>query len=373
MIGLTYTHTNYTENNKLLPNYYYFLSKIYPETKNAYDDIAHFVYNGSLLSELSDLRHTRFFDSPVTQQILANAYENEIIYKFLWVTSHKENNHNDQKLIELFNTYFEIDYEELLEKYCSQCNRWELLSRHNNVRKQEYTDRKEVIELYLSFIEHICTIADQPHYGEAHRTFAAKHLIVEDKPWTTWEASRRWENVLITLGNNSYETLIHELVHFTHNFFEDIYEETSFDQLVTDSIEHEWLANFIAFHFMEYIIHDQKDITTISTDHSFFSYYIDIYATLRKDWWDTKEHNYTIVRNELISFEWEDITDAKVDFFFERFYKYFRYDQHKYFYPKELIYYVWYNKMLEWFTNAWDKHAWLFSMLTGDFDQSKQA
>ena len=67
----------------------------------------------------------------------------------------------------------------------------------------------------------------------------------------------------------------------------------------------------------------------------------------------------------LKGFEGDLLSNEKADFYFQRFYKFFHYNQHTYFYPKEMMYYLGYRKILQLFTEARDKKQRLALALLG--------
>ena len=117
---------------------------------------------------------------------------------------------------------------------------------------------------------------------------------------------------------------------------------------------------------MDEIVAGEIDaVADMNTEPTFFSMYIDIYATLREHGSTDRKHNFDLVHQELKSFEWDLLTDDKAKFYYERFYKFFHYDQHTYMYPKELMYYLGYQEMRTMFANSQHKQELLASCLLG--------
>jgi hypothetical protein len=101
------------------------------------------------------------------------------------------------------------------------------------------------------------------------------------------------------------------------------------------------LSNFVAYHCLEAIV--EKDIAKIEhlpTKTLFFSAYIDVYAELSKNGSNSRKHNFSLIQDVMYRFEGDLLTLEKLDFYIQRFYKFFHYDQHTYFYPKELMYHM---------------------------------
>jgi hypothetical protein len=154
-------------------------------------------------------------------------------------------------------------------------------------------------------------------------------------------------------------TLHHELTHFVMNFFDEFYPDTKWFHISWDSTKNnEWFANFMALHFATQILEWSTDIWWCAPYPLFFSMYIDIYATLIQQWSTDTAVNKDLVSQQLRHLESPTITDDKIDFYYQRFYKYFHYNQHTALYPKELLYYLGYNQIREAYCELpWDQKA----------------
>lgn len=346
-IWLNYTHFEYKDGSRLLPNYAYLLNRFVPITYTDKETITPSILNGTLLELLHNPQNNDLFIDPLVREIMLEAYPYEIEYKFM-----QQNITNDlvrnEKLIKLFNMYFQEDYHKTMESYCSHCNKDRLIERSQHVHHFTYTDRKLAVEQYLTFISTLLTQAKYQHAASVLAQYAESHLIITYEEGISWVAWIDWENVKIKVWNSTYVTLYHELTHFVMNFFNEFYPETKWLRTTWDSTKNnEWFANFIALHFYTQILEWTIDIWWCAPYPLFFSMYIDIYATLIKQGSIDSKHNYDLVAQQLRHLESSTITDDKINFYYQRFYKYFHYDQHTSLYPKELLYYLGYNQIRE--------------------------
>jgi len=164
----------------------------------------------------------------------------------------------------------------------------------------------------------------------------------------------------------TYTTLFHELAHFTNRFFRFHYYqnyEVCFDNYTKTN---EGFADFVAYHLHHQIISgDIEAIETMTSEPLYFSAYIDVYATLREQGSTTKSHNFDLVYQEMQRFEGDLINDRTAHFYFERFYKFFHYEQHEFFYPKEMMYFLGYEEIRKLFVHASDKKQLLTQLFLG--------
>jgi len=365
-IWLNYSQVHYKKWVSLLPNYIYFLDNFDDVHKSDKEHILRHVYDGKLLAKLSDPINDISFDNPLIRKILLWAYPYEVLMKFAW----EQIQNNDQTNIELiwyFNQFFEVDFEKELELYCKECNRELLQQTYLAHEKWTYEDISQATTLFFDFVETL--LVDQWYKDEATglKEYMSTNLLLKHTPWISWNTDPSNGKIQIDVGNKTYTTLFHELVHAVNRYFRDDYSwdlQNSCNDSMTKT--NEWLANFVAYHLMDAIIAGDLDmIDTMTSDPIFFSMYIDIYATVREFGSNDRHHNYDIIYQQLKKFEWDLLTDEKAKFYYERFYKFFHYDQHTYFYPKEMMYYLGYHKMVELFDTSTNKKQLLVNCLLG--------
>jgi hypothetical protein len=197
-------------------------------------------------------------------------------------------------------------------------------------------------------------------------TFIPQHLSLSYEDEISGVTSQIGDKIYVQVGNNTIMTLYHELAHVVNRFFRYHYYqnyEVCFDNYTKTN---EGFANFLAYHLCETVMSREIDlIDEVSTHELFFSFYIDIYATLREQGSNDRKLNYEIVANQLEMFMPDLISTEKIDFYFQRFFKFFHYDQHQYFYPKELMYHLGYNEIRQLFRQADDKKQLLTQLLLG--------
>lgn len=346
-IWLNYTHFEYHDGSRLLPNYAYFLNRFVPIVYTDKSSITPHILDGTLLKQLSDSNNNHILSDPLIRKILLEAYLYEVEYKFMQQDV-VNNEAKNVKLIKLFDQYFQEDYRKTMLSYCTNCDRTQLINRFKDIHHFTYTDRDIAVQQYLTFISQLLTQAWYQKEVVALKLFAESHLIIsyqEDISWVAWVDG---ENVKIKIWNSTYVTLFHELTHFVMDFFDEFYPDTKWLHITWDSTKNnEWFANFMALHFYTQILEWSIDIWWCAQYPLFFSMYIDIYATLIQQWSTNEILNHDIVAKQLRQLGSIKITDNKIDFYYQRFYKYFHYDQHTALYPKELLYYLGYSQIRE--------------------------
>lgn len=370
-IWLNYTHEK-VGRWMVLPSYVYLLThdtyfawaKLFGGDSEEIKRFLDTVRGGRLLTLLQDSNQEQYFDRPGIRELLLEAYPYEVEMKCL-----KKRISNDparnQRIMNLFNSFFGIDYQQVVSDYSMQADRtvWHISAEQES---RTYTNRVHVVSIYLEFVSLL--LRSQWYEQEAlrHQQFADQHLLIEHVAWISGVTFQKWDKVVIQVGNTKYTTLIHELVHFTNKFFRFHYydrRDIAFDNYTKTN---EWLANFVAYHLMDAII--AKDVTAIERmqlSPLFFSVYIDIYATLQEQGSTHRKHNQALIEHEFRKFYRSLLTKRKANFYVQRFYKFFHYDQCEFLYPKELMYYLWYKGMLDLFASSSDKSCLLARCLLG--------
>ena len=365
-IWLNYSQYYYMDGVSLLPNYLFLLDNEEFITLEDKKHILKHVHDGKLLSMLQDETNNYAFDNPLIRKMLLDAYPYEVLMKFADQKVENDDQVN-KNIITHFNSFFKIDYEKELERYCKECNVDAL--KHNFLAHERwrYDDISVATNLFFDFV---CNLLKELWYDnecEGLKKYVKSQLDVKYMEWISWNAEPQWEGMLVEVGNNTYTTLFHEMVHVTNRYFRYTFvwenHEVCADNLTKSN---EWLANFVAYHLMDHITEGNIDgIDSLNTDPIFFSMYIDIYATMREHGTHDRRQNFDLIYLELKKFEWDLLTDQKAKFYYERFYKFFHYDQHTYFYPKEMMYYLGYNAILDLFKTSTDKKQLLANCLMG--------
>lgn len=369
-IWLNYTHFEYDDGSRLLPNYAYLLNHTHPVIYTDKSTILPYIQDDTLLKLLEDPANDSEFEDPLIRQILLEAYPYEIELKFLGEDILDDTARN-QRIISLCNQYLDEDYFATIKGYCSDCNRDQLIQRSHGAHTAAYTDRDLAVGQYLSFISWLLSQAWHAAAAQALGEFCVSHLIITHEAGISGVAWIDGADVRIKVWNHTYITLFHELTHFVMNFFDDFYPVTKDISTWVDSTKNnEGLSNFVALHFLDAILAGNTDISWCPPHPLFFSMYIDIYATLTLAWFDNRLQNYDLVTTEFKRLESNQITDDKIDFYYQRFFKFFHYDQHTFMYPKELMYYLGYNQIREKFCSTPDADKVLLLI---DFLMSKRS
>ncbi len=365
-IWLNYSQYYYMDGVSLLPNYLFLLDNDEYISLKDKEHILKHVQDGKLLSMLKDEANDIAFEDANLRKILLEAYPYEVQMKFAnqHILNNEQTNNN---LIWYFDEFFNIDYTKELDRYCKECNVKSLKQTFMAHERWRYEDIAKATDVFFDFV---CTLLTEQWYDkecEGLKSYVASHLHVKYLEWISWNAEPQWDDILVEVWNNTYTTLFHEMVHVTNRYFRYIFVGENHD-VCDDNLtkSNEWLANFVAYHLMDAIIaRDIDAVDELHTEPVFFSMYIDIYATMREKWTHDRRQNFDLIYQELKKFEWDLLTDQKAKFYYERFYKFFHYDQHEYFYPKEMMYYLGYNEILALFKNSSNKKQLLTSCLMG--------
>lgn len=287
------------------------------------------------------------FDDPLLREILLQSYPYEIEHKFLWKKIENDEKRNTS-IINLFNRFFSIDFDEIMNAYNKRTKQelHTIREKSSRLHQETFEERNLAVDAYFNRLYSL--LKEQWFHDEmnAIKKFREQHMIVRYEWGISWVTFSEWEKIIIEVWNDTYVTLFHELTHLISKYFRFTYywnHEVCFDNYTKTN---EWLANYVAYHLFDGIISWNKNcIKDISHDELFYSPYIWVYALLREKWSDNKETNFSLVKEFMEEYEWSLLTEEKAKFYFERFYKFFWYNQHEYFYPKELLYYLWYNQI----------------------------
>lgn len=359
-----YSHTN---TSRLLKNYIYLINgeEDFSVQKNI-DHITDHIHDNTLLRMLQWVEFLPEFDQVEIQNIMLEAYPYEVLMKFKWEDIMNDKKRNE-RLIWNFDRFFKIDYHTELNKYCIECNRWALQSTYLAHEKWRYSNIAWATKQFFAFIHKILNDQWYMIEAEALQKYMEWNLKISHQSGISGNTDYNEDKIEVDVWNNTYTTLFHELIHATNRFFRTHYSDED-HYFCEDNLTktNEWLANFVAYHLMDTIIAGDVDmIDNMTLEPIFFSMYIDIYATMREHGTNDRKKNYEIIHQELKKFEWDLLTDEKARFYYERFYKFFHYDQHEYFYPKEMMYYLGYNGILDLFRNSDNKKQLLASCLLG--------
>lgn len=364
-IHLNYTHKQYDANTILLPNYIKLIQQHHTVDANDQQGLTKLISEWALLQLLQTESSNECFDEPIIRQILLEAYPYEVEYKFLWSAVANDLARN-QRLLDLFNTYYAIDYDQTVDTYLHHDQASSIASTQYIQRTATYTHRDLAVQKYISFVKRL--LINQWYTAEARllELFCAQKLQVRYQSWISGVAYRKKDKIMIKVGNNTYTTLFHELTHAINSYFRvDIAEPDIVCDHTTKT--NEWLSNVVAYHCYQQILdEDICWIDTIRLDPIFFSMYIDIYKTVRSSNLTNDSEIKQLIIQQLQLFEWDLLTPDKAMFYYHRFYKFFHCWQTQYLYPKELMYYIGYRQMLELFKNSSNKQQLLANCLLGN-------
>ena len=362
-IWLTYTHKIYLSWAILMPWYIYALQKNHIVDSDDEQALQKLIDEWHLLSYLENPRHDRDFDDPLIRKIMLEAYPYEVELKFLGKDI-KNDTERNQRLVSLFNNLFATDYHGVLGTYTHQ-DQLDVQAINIQMHEHRFEDIEVAKKQYIDFS--IKLFEDQWYHEEAKALdfFCTQRLTIEYSAGISWVTIRKGNDIYIWLGNKTYTTMFHEMTHAINNYFKFEF----YDNIYTcdhKTKTNEGLSNFVAYHLLDNIV--ENDIYTLdqmSLDPLFFSMYIDIYKTLTESGLTNRNTIYSIVQEQLKSFEWDLLTPTKADFYYQRFFKYFHYDQTTYMYPKEMMYYLGYRWILQLFNVSQNKKALLTQALLG--------
>lgn len=352
-IWLNYTHISYPSWKILLPNYIYLLQKKHDVRSHDEKSLRTLIERGELFRLLEDTSSDQYFDDPLIRKILLESYPYEVELKFLW-SNIKNKGERNERLVNLFDELFQIDYKKVLWNYRHEHQSAALEFTKQAHDNRLYDDIAEAKKMYIDFTYKL--LEDQWYIQEKEilQKFCDEKLLMKNEEGISWVTYREGKKIVVKVGNNTYTTLFHELTHAINSYFRfDHYEGEYICDHTTKT--NEWLSNFVAYHAYDHILSwNIEEIETMNLDHLFFSMYIDIYKTISEiKWWNLAIYKQKI-RKQLEQFEGDLLTDEKADFYYQRFYKFFHYDQNEYFYPKEMLYYLWYDSMRQLF--IWSTH-----------------
>ncbi len=256
-IWLNYTHIELWEGRRLLPNYLFLLDNEFqpvnlqsPESKAR---LWEFVMSGKLRSTLEDPSHLEEFDAPLIWEILIASYPYEVDLKYLQSSVQNDPVRN-QRIMWLFEQFFAIDYNKVLDSYCLECDREQRYTTSLATQECYYASQSEATTLFISYIVSLLRSQGFSPEAEAYEKYANTKLHISFEEWISWVTSEIGDKVIINVGNMTYATLFHELAHFTNRFFRFHYYqnyEVCFDNYTKTN---EGFADFVAYHLHHQII-----------------------------------------------------------------------------------------------------------------------
>lgn len=310
-----------------------------------------------LLHNLKKAWARQYFEDPEIQKLLILTYPVEVEQKFL----QKENISIDTwAIMTTFEKLHEISYtQEVTKKVNINTIAW-----FQELRKRTY-EQDEIetyIQRFFAFVQKILLAQKYEKENAALQDFIQHKLKI--KKSAQGSITKRYpDSITVYLANNYITTLFHELTHVVNKFFRNIYNEA--EQKIPDfkRTKHlEWFANFIGFNAIDTIIEEKE----INYEPIFISPYSYTYRQVYKNWSNNIEHNKTIIRESLSVFSNE--YKEKIDYLHQRFYRFFPYEQNKFLYPKELLYQIGYDNILQSFKKAENKDSLLAKYLLNKFD-----
>ena len=345
-----------------MPNYIYLLQRYHVVDRDDYMWLKKLIEQWALLSALESMESDQYFVDPLIRQIMLEAYPYEVELKFLQQNVADDTQRNE-RLIWLFDELFATDYHEVLDTYTHDDQLWAIAYTQQAHDERVYEDLEIAKKQYIDFSYKLFVNQWYEEEARALQHFCKDMLDIAFEEGISGVTSRKQGKIYIWLWNKTYTTLFHEMTHAINNYFRFEYYASG-NTCDHKTKTNEWLSNFVAYHIYEYIVWgDIESLDQMSLEPMFFSMYIDIYKSLTIYWHKDAESNRDLVHTQLRSFEWSLLTDDKADFYYQRFYKYFHYDQHTYMYPKELMYYLGYRWVLQLFDTSKNKKSLLAQAL----------
>lgn len=351
-IWLNYSPIKVGNWNHILPNYMFCMdrelwAKDWKFDTQSLMKMKALIQEWKLLEFLQRSESIQRFDEPLLRDIVLQAYPYEVEWKFLWDLI-EDNTQRNEKLISLFDQFFRVSYQEVMDAYSKRsADELEIIhTTSSRVHQESYPDRDAAVTAYFLWLDTLLKSQWFIDEAKAISKFIKDNMVVRFREGISWVAFSEWEKIAIEVGNSTYVTLFHELTHLVAKYFRFTYYENfevCFDNYTKTN---EGLANYVAYHLFDGIMcANQQCVETVSHNELFFSPYIGVYAMLRNEWTNDKMKNFALVKEFMEEYEGSLLTEEKARFYFERFYKFFHYDQHEYFYPKELMYYLGYNQI----------------------------
>lgn len=279
------------------------------------------------------------FDNILIKKLLILAYEYEIEEKLLF-KKRQNNIFRNNRIISVFNKLYNINFRKETQKIKKESYQIKL----SKCEKEIITkDGKEEIKKFFDFIVFI--FKKSGYIKESKKILTNLHKI--KIVFTTNNSSFVKEennNFIISLNNKKKTTLYHECTHVIQKIIKNNFWNQNKD---FDLHSHnEWLANFFAYNLYNNI--ESNSLTSISLKKMFFPKYNYLYKKIIQEGANSKEKNQKIIEKyskKLGYTNKEEIINLQ-----DRFFKFFSLQQHNYLYPKELLYQIWYERIIQSFT-----------------------
>lgn len=282
------------------------------------------------------------FDSPLIKDLLKLSYDNEIQEKF-FQKKYKSNLIKNKRIINIFNKLYWINYNHEIKniEFKKYFKNKELFNKYHI---KTFQNPEKEIQSFLDFSFLILEKAGYTKDKEKISNEIKKYSIniVNTKKNSSF-TKFQWRKIIIHINWNRKTTIFHECTHVIQRIIKQLYKIPKKDFELHK--HNEGIANFFAYNLFNNI--EEKNLKEINLDYIFFPKYSYLYQKIIKYWTNSEQKNYEIIKKECIKLWYTDIEEIKN--IYDRFFKFFSKNQHKYLYPKELLYQIWYEKIIEWF------------------------
>jgi hypothetical protein len=350
MIGLNYVYYSLND-DIILKNYLFFFGLFFKEIvsedemdkKKAKKIIA-------LLKGISPLKAKQaiissdenIFDSPLIKELLLLAFDYEIWAKLCKkkIPSLLKTN---QRILSIFNTLYGIDYHRSITtanfaKYTK--NQWIYTFYH----EQYYDSAEASIKKFFSFVFDILEKSGHKKEKRQLEQEVTIHTIrtVYHKANSSF-VEAKGNTITIHLHSKKKTVLYHECTHLIHMLVRKRF-----------SIKKKWFkiqsfnegaANFFAYNLFDNI--EQWTFTTISLKYLNFPKYSYLYHEIFTKGTNSSHSNYLLVKRTCKTLWYTN--KKEIEAIYYRFFKFFPFSQHMYLYPKELLYQIWYERIIHSF------------------------
>ncbi len=282
----------------------------------------------------------KLFDSVLIKKLMFLSYDYEIWEKFLWrkivVNKLKIN-----RIISTINKIYWINYKKeinLLDtKYYKP-------KEYNKLSKQVYINSKSEIEKYIKILSEIL---EKSWYEEESSNIinVLDKSIIKIKYCDSNSSYTRIvdDEIYLYLNNKTKTTLYHEFTHTIQQIIRNIYNIKL--KWFETTLQNEWIANFMAYNLFENI--ETGELEIINLNHLFFPKYSYLYKKIYSKWSNNSKKNYNLLKKNAQKLWYKE--ENEILNLYYRFFKFLPLNQNKYLYPKELLYKIWYEKIIKSF------------------------
>lgn len=209
---------------------------------------------------------------------------------------------------------------------------------------QTFTSPEDMFNKFFSFIFHI--LVKTWHRKEKNK------LQKELQNYTFTVMYQKKNSSFVEIKNNKIvmymnskkkTTFYHECTHLLHVMVRKIFSIQK--EHFTLHTYNEWAANFFAYNLFENI--EACSLDSISLQHIYFPKYSYMYQELLDKGTNIPYKNHLLVKKICATLWYTD--DQEINNLYYRFFKFLPFSQHRYLYPKELLYQIGYEKIIHSF------------------------